>query len=97
VQRYIATPDDVTRAAPPRFTGEINEGIIRALLASPSRFTIFPMQDLFGWHDRINTPATVDEDNWSWRLRWYVDELETLDEPRERAALLKDWTREAGR
>jgi 4-alpha-glucanotransferase len=97
LQPYLMSSPSATRSAPARFTQEVDDAIIRALLASRSRFTIFPMQDLFGWHDRINTPATVDEGNWSWRLPWHVDDLETLDAPRERAALLKSWTREAGR
>jgi 4-alpha-glucanotransferase len=71
--------------------------IVRALLSSGSRFAILPIQDLFGWHDRINTPATVDDANWSWRLPWPVDRLEELDQPRDRADQLAQWTREARR
>jgi 4-alpha-glucanotransferase len=71
--------------------------IVRALLTSGSRYVILPMQDLFGWHDRINTPATIDGANWSWRLPWPVDALTELDEPRRRAERLADWTRAARR
>jgi 4-alpha-glucanotransferase len=71
--------------------------IVRALLASGSRLTILPFQDLFGWYDRINTPATVGESNWNWRLPWLVDSLEELDEPRTRADQLAGWTREGRR
>jgi len=70
--------------------------ILRALLSSGSRYTIIPLQDFFGWHDRINTPATVDASNWSWRLPWLVDRLEDLAEPHDRAEQLAAWTR-AGR
>jgi 4-alpha-glucanotransferase len=96
VARYLESKDGA-RPAPALFTPQIREAIVRAMLASGSRFTIFPMQDLFGWRDRINTPATVDEDNWSWRLPEHVDDLQTLETSRTRAALLKEWTREAGR
>jgi 4-alpha-glucanotransferase len=95
VRRWL--DQDETLTAPAQFTPEIRDALIRALLGSGSRFTILPFQDLFGWTDRINTPATVDEENWSWRLPWLVDELEHLDEPRERARLLAAWTREAAR
>jgi 4-alpha-glucanotransferase len=71
--------------------------IIRGLLASGSRYVILPIQDLFGWRDRINTPATVDEANWSWRLPWPVDALNELELPRVRAERLAGWTRDAGR
>jgi 4-alpha-glucanotransferase len=83
--------------APAHFTPHLADALIRALLASGSRFAVFPFQDLFGLTDRINTPATVDEENWSWRLPWPVDELESRDEPRERAERLAEWTRAASR
>lgn len=97
VRRSLESPAGVDAPAPAQFIPEIRDALIRALLASGSRYTIFPFQDFFGWTDRINTPATVDEENWSWRLPWLVDQLETLDEPRERATLLAAWTREAAR
>jgi 4-alpha-glucanotransferase len=49
---------------------------------------IVPLQDVFGWRDRVNTPAVVSHRNWSWRLPWPVDELMTSPEARERAAFL---------
>lgn len=96
VRRYLqqAAAD---LAAPAEYTAAIGDALIRALLASGSRFTIFPFQDLFGWRDRINTPAIIDEENWTWRLPWPVDELETREQPRGRADRLGEWTREAGR
>jgi 4-alpha-glucanotransferase len=78
-------------------SGDVVTAITRGLLASGSRYTIVPIQDLFGWRDRINTPATVEDTNWSWRLPWHVDSLEELEHPRGRAADLAQWTREAGR
>jgi 4-alpha-glucanotransferase len=96
-ERIARLPSINLTAAPPQFTPEVRDALIGALLRSGSRFTIFPVQDLFGWTDRINTPATVDEANWSWRLPWYVDQLDNLDEPRERAAQLRDWTRDTAR
>jgi 4-alpha-glucanotransferase len=44
------------------------DAILEKLYRAPSRLTLVPMQDLFGWGDRINTPGTVGPDNWSWRL-----------------------------
>jgi 4-alpha-glucanotransferase len=73
------------------------DALTHALLASGSRFVVFPIQDLFGWRDRINTPATVDEANWSWRLPWSMDCLDELDEPRARAEQLREWTNDTAR
>ena len=73
------------------------DAILAALLQAGSYLTILPLQDLFGWPDRINTPAQVSEDNWSWMLPWRVDALPTLPEARARARQLADWLRAAGR
>lgn len=73
------------------------DALLELLVASASDFVILPMQDVFSWRDRINTPATVSPDNWTWRLPWPVDRL--LDEPeaRERAATLRTWAVRHGR
>jgi 4-alpha-glucanotransferase len=73
------------------------EVVLRDLLESGSNFTLLPLQDVFGWTDRINTPAVVDEVNWTWRLPWPVDEWLDRRETMLRARLLHDWTRSAGR
>jgi 4-alpha-glucanotransferase len=49
--------------------------ILEALYRAPSRLVLVPIQDLFGWDDRINTPGTVGPDNWSWRLPLPVEQM----------------------
>jgi len=73
------------------------DAMLRALLESRSRLTIIPVQDLFGWRDRINTPAQVSDGNWTWRLPWRVDHLREIPEARTRGDALAEWTREANR
>jgi 4-alpha-glucanotransferase len=73
------------------------DAVLRAVLDARSYLTIVPFQDFFGWHDRINTPAQVSDENWSWMLPWRVDQLLTLPEARERAAAIEQWTRDANR
>ena len=48
-------------------------------------------QDVFGWADRINTPATVNDQNWTWRMPWPNERL--AFEPGAAAAVkrLRDW------
>ena len=58
---------------------------------------MFPIQDVFAWPDRINVPATVDADNWTYRLPWPVDRLSDIREAREAAARLRQWAEESGR
>jgi 4-alpha-glucanotransferase len=56
-----------------------------------------PLQDVFGWRDRINTPALVSDDNWSWRLPWPVEDLLTEPPAVERAEFLNRLSQETGR
>jgi 4-alpha-glucanotransferase len=49
------------------------DAILGSLYASPSRLAIAPVQDLFGWDARINTPGIVDAINWKWRLPFALD------------------------
>ena len=51
--------------------------------ASDDVFVTVP--DLFGWCDRINTPGTVNEINWTWRLPWPVDGLMHVPDAMARA------------
>jgi len=78
-------------------TDEQRVGILHSLLSSGSRLTLIPLQDVFGWTERINTPAVVDDINWTWRLPWPVDTW--LDGPQtvEPADRLRAWTRAADR
>ncbi|MET0152305.1 MAG: 4-alpha-glucanotransferase [Candidatus Binatia bacterium] len=55
-------------SADPELTRAHRLAILERLYRSPSRYVIFPIQDLFGWRERINTPATVGVGNWVYRL-----------------------------
>ncbi len=70
---------------------------LRSLLAAGSCLTLIPLQDVFGWTDRINTPAVVDEVNWTWRLPWPVDAWLDREDTIAQADRLRAWTRAAGR
>jgi 4-alpha-glucanotransferase len=78
-------------------TDEQRAVTLQALLLSGSRLTLIPLQDVFGWRERINTPAVVDEINWTWRLPWpvntWLDDARTVDA----ADRLRAWTRAAER
>jgi 4-alpha-glucanotransferase len=75
----------------------VRDVLLEALFASGSDLVLLPMQDVFGWRDRINTPATIADGNWSFRLPWPVDCLESVPEARERKARLREWAEKYGR
>ena len=56
-----------------------------------------PIQDIFGWRDRINTPALVNDQNWTWRLPGPVERLMTDPGSLERADALRAMSRKYGR
>lgn len=61
------------------------DALIELIYRSGSDYAIFPLQDLFGWRDRINTPATVHERNWNWRLPAPCDTWLSREDTRHRA------------
>jgi 4-alpha-glucanotransferase len=75
----------------------VHDVLLETLLASGSDLTLLPVQDVFGWRDRINEPATVNERNWTFRLPWAVDRLDEAPEARERQACLRSWSEKHGR
>jgi 4-alpha-glucanotransferase len=75
------------------FSTSTRDALLRTLFVAASDFVLIPIQDIFGWRDRVNTPAVVNEENWTWRLPWAVDDLLTQPEARERAEFLRQLSR----
>ena len=79
------------------FTDGIRDALLGALFGAGSQLLILPIQDIFGWRDRVNVPALISDVNWSWRLPGPVEDLLTDSGGRERAAFLADLSRRSGR
>jgi 4-alpha-glucanotransferase len=79
------------------FTPELRDVLLELLFRSGSNLLLIPLQDVFGWRDRINVPATVSADNWTYKLPWPLDKLAGEPEARERARALVAWADESGR
>ena len=71
------------------FTARLRDQLLRLLYGSRSRELLVPVQDVFGWQERINVPGTVGEHNWTWRLPWPVDALSSVPEAIERAGFCR--------
>jgi 4-alpha-glucanotransferase len=67
------------------WTDPLRDAFLEMAYHAGSNDVFFLMQDLFGWRDRINTPATVSEANWTWRMPWPVDRLQEEPTAAERA------------
>ena len=81
----------------PDLLAPVRDTLIEVLYAAGSDLLILPIQDVFGWCDRINQPATVNTSNWTWRLPWPADRLSEEPEAVETAARLRDWGKRYGR
>ena len=70
----------------------VRDVLLQALFASGSNLLLLPVQDVFGWRDRINEPATMSDRNWTFRLPWPIDRWPDEPEARERQQTLARWT-----
>jgi 4-alpha-glucanotransferase len=76
---------------------QVRDVLLEALFSSGSNLMLMPVQDVFGWRDRVNEPATPDSGNWMVRLPWPSDRLNDAPEARERQATLRRWAERYGR
>jgi len=95
VQRLSAAQGGTLEQLP--FEPAVRDVLLESLFASGSDLVLLPFQDVFGWRDRINEPATVGVRNWTLRLPWPVDHLDDVEEARERQAALRTWAERYGR
>ena len=71
------------------FDAGVRDVLLELMFASGSDLVILPIQDVFGWPDRINEPAKVDEQNWTFQLPWESDRLSDMPEAAERQRFLR--------
>jgi 4-alpha-glucanotransferase len=79
------------------FDRRIRDALLESLFASGSNLVILPIQDVFGWPERVNVPALVSEENWTYRLPWPINLLQGQSEVEERTGTLNQWARVYGR
>ena len=80
-----------------QYTPEVRDALLGLLYASGSDFLVLPVQDVFGWRERVNIPASQGEHNWTLKLPWTVEQLLEEPEARERGAAMRTWSDETGR
>jgi 4-alpha-glucanotransferase len=92
VARYLSDDERRRAVETPELQRTVRDALLEALFASGADLLILPIQDVFGWRDRINQPATVGRDNWTWRLPWPCDRLAQQPEALAVASQLREWT-----
>jgi 4-alpha-glucanotransferase len=86
--RRIAEGGDLTSRP---YNPVVRDVLLETLFASGSNLLLIPMIDAFGWTDRINEPATIGGDNWTYRLPWPSDRLDEIPAACERQEALRRW------
>jgi 4-alpha-glucanotransferase len=75
----------------------VRDVLLEALYASGSNLLLVPAPDVFGWSTRINQPATISDDNWTFRLPWLLDRMDDVTEASACQAKLRVWGNQYGR
>ncbi len=60
---------------PHGFTPFVHDTLLDTLYGAGSDLVIPPVQDLFGFRERINVPGTMGPQNWSYRFPWSAADL----------------------
>jgi 4-alpha-glucanotransferase len=94
IQQIAGAATDLVDAP---YEATVRDVLLEALFASGSDLLVLPVQDAFGWRDRINEPATVSDDNWTFRLPWPTDKLDEIPAACERRYQLRAWSEKHGR
>src|SRR5579875_637159 len=81
----------------PELTMDLLDAILESLYAAPSRLVMAPVQDLFGWEERINVPGSIDDHNWTYRLPQTIEQLIADPQIARRAEKLRARAQRAGR
>ncbi len=80
-----------------QFTPVVHRALLEALYSAGSRYVVLPEQDIFGTRDRINLPATVNPENWSYRMPLSLSELRSDPRGHEASGRLALLARRHGR
>jgi len=79
------------------WSDRVRDALLEQIYGAGSDELFLPVQDVFGWRDRINIPGTVSDRNWTWRLPWSLDEWLSRPETAERAAFCRHLAVRSGR
>lgn len=71
------------------WTPALRDAFLAMAYACGSDDLFLPIQDIFGWPDRVNVPGTVGPENWTWALPWPLDAWPERPDVRERTAFLR--------
>jgi 4-alpha-glucanotransferase len=75
---------ELRERAPTGYDEQVRDALLETVYGAGSDLALFPFQDLLGTRERVNTPGTVSQDNWSYRLTMDLAALAADRATRER-------------
>ncbi len=82
----------------PELTGELHYAIIGFLAKTPCVLWLVNQEDMTKEPDQQNLPGTTAQyPNWSRKMRWSIEDLTSLREARDCAAMVSYWIENTGR
>ena len=81
----------------PQFSEIVRDRLLERVYNAGSNLVLLPIQDVFGWRDRVNLPATISDANWTFVLPWPCDTLGEQPEGVRCAMRLAGWSNQTGR
>lgn len=97
IHERLSTSEREVALASDQMSSSVRDALLEPLFASGADLLLLPIQDVFGWRDRINQPATIGAHNWTWRLPWPSDRLLAIPEALATATRLRGWVERHGR
>jgi 4-alpha-glucanotransferase len=94
ILRFAGRPED---PIPRNFTPEILSGYVSAVMRSNSWLAIFQITDVFAMEARFNTPGSIADSNWSYRMPVPVAAFDTNSNYSSFAAAFSRLAVESGR
>jgi len=79
------------------FDPSVLNGLLSLLYNAGSNVVLLPIQDAFGWRDRINLPGSISDANWTFVLPWPIDRAAEHPLAREGADRLAELSYRTGR
>jgi 4-alpha-glucanotransferase len=92
VQCRLSESERIQALASSSLSATVRTALLEVLFASGANLLVLPIQDVFGWSDRINQPATVGDQNWTWRLPWRTGRMSREPEAIAVAQQLRTWS-----
>lgn len=82
----------------PCLAAPLRHAILQVIFEAASNLVILPVQDLFGWRERINLPMTESSRNWNYRLPFALGPQGEVPSRVEReGAVIRELVARAGR